>query len=57
MDITIARIVHVHRQLERALASGRAAALFDRMERMHLVMLVLSLVAVLGAVGGSHGLF
>ncbi|HET8612201.1 MAG TPA: hypothetical protein VFL92_05490 [Sphingomonas sp.] len=47
----------LHRRLERALASGQSARLFDRMERFHRIMLLLSLVTVLGAVGGSHGLF
>jgi uncharacterized membrane protein len=47
----------LHRRLERALAEGRSSVVFDRMERMHRAMLALSLVAVLGAVGGGHGLF
>jgi uncharacterized membrane protein len=47
----------LHRRLERAIASGGSAKLFARMERFHRVMLGLSLVTILGAVGGSHGLF
>lgn len=47
----------LHRRLERIVASGESARAFDRMERFHRVMLVLSLVTALGAVGGSHGLF
>jgi len=46
----------VHPRLRSALDSGDSSRLFDRMERFHRVMLVLSLVTVLGAVGGSHGL-
>jgi len=47
----------LHRRLERALEEGRTAALFDRVERFHRIMLGLSLATVLGAVGGAHGLF
>ena len=47
----------LHRRLERAVASGRSARMFDRMQRFHQLMLAASLITVLGAVGGSHGLF
>jgi uncharacterized membrane protein len=47
----------LHRRFERAIAAGASSALFDRMERFHRFMTGLSLVTVLGAVGGSHGLF
>ncbi len=47
----------LHRRLEREIAEGRGAATFERMALFHWVMLALSLVAVLGAVGGAHGLF
>ena len=47
----------LHPRLERAMSSGDSAAVFDRMERLHRIMLALSLVTILGAVGGSHGLF
>jgi uncharacterized membrane protein len=48
----------LHRRLERALADpGASARLFDRMQRFHRILLLASLVTVLGAVGGSHGLF
>jgi uncharacterized membrane protein len=47
----------LHRRLEAAAAAGQSAAVFDRMERFHRIMLALSLVTVLGAVGGAHGLF
>jgi uncharacterized membrane protein len=53
----VAEPLVVHRRLERAIAEGQSAALFDRMQRFHQVMLALSLLAVLGAVGGAHGLF
>jgi uncharacterized membrane protein len=47
----------VHPHLQAALISAHSARLFDRIERFHQVLLVLSLVTVLGAVGGSHGLW
>ena len=47
----------LHRRLERASAASGSSAQFDRMERFHRIMLGLSLLTVLGAVGGSHGLF
>lgn len=47
----------VHPRVGRALDSVDSSRLFDKMEHFHRVMLVLSLVAVLGAVGGSHGLW
>jgi uncharacterized membrane protein len=47
----------LHRRMERIIGSGDSARAFDRMERFHRVMLLASLVTVLGAVGGSHGLF
>jgi uncharacterized membrane protein len=47
----------LERRLKHAIAAGASAKLFDRMERFHRIMLVLSLITVLGAVGGSHGLF
>jgi uncharacterized membrane protein len=53
----VAEPLVVHRRLQRAIAEGGSAAVFDRMERFHRIMLGLSLVAVLGAVGGAHGLF
>lgn len=53
----VAEPLVLHRRLEREIAEGRSAATFDRMERFHQLMLALSLLAVLGAVGGAHGLF
>jgi uncharacterized membrane protein len=53
----VAEPLVVHRKLERAIAEGHSAEVFDRMQRFHQIMLALSLVAVLGAVGGAHGLF
>jgi uncharacterized membrane protein len=53
----IAEPLALHRRMEQAIASGRSARQFDLMERFHRIMLALSLVAVLGAVGGAHGLF
>jgi uncharacterized membrane protein len=47
----------LHRRLTRAIRAGASSGLFDRMERLHRLMLGLSLITVLGAVGGSHGLF
>jgi uncharacterized membrane protein len=47
----------LRRRLARAIADGESSPLFDRMERFHQVMLAGSLVTVVGAVGGSHGLF
>ena len=41
----------------RMIASLDPARLFARMERMHRILLAASIVAVIGAVGGSHGLF
>ena len=49
--------VFLHRRLHQALAGPGSGPLFDRMERLHRILLALSLVAVLGAVGGSHGLW
>jgi uncharacterized membrane protein len=45
------------RRLRKAIAGGTSSLAFDRMERFHRLMLALSLITVLGAVGGSHGLF
>lgn len=53
----VAEPLVVHKRLERAIAEGHSAKVFDRMEGFHRIMLVLSLIAVLGAVGGAHGLF
>jgi uncharacterized membrane protein len=53
----VAEPLVLHRRIAREIAEGRSAPLFDRMERFHRVMLVWSLVTVLGAVGGAHGLF
>jgi uncharacterized membrane protein len=47
----------LHPSVQRGLPRSASSGLFDRMERFHRIMLALSLVAVLGAVGGSHGLF
>ena len=47
----------LHRRLQQALADPASGLLFDRMERLHRILLAVSLLAVLGAVGGSHGLW
>lgn len=47
----------LHARLRQALAGDGPAELFDRMEHLHRLLLALSLIAVLGAVGGSHGLW
>lgn len=44
----------LHRRMK---ASRTPEADFQRMERMHRILLALSLLVVAGAVGGSHGLF
>ena len=44
----------LHRRLQLALDAVDSSRLFDRMEQFHRVMLALSLLTVLGAVGGSH---
>jgi uncharacterized membrane protein len=46
----------VHPRVKQASDSVDSNRLFDRMERFHRILLVLSLVTVLGAVGGSHGM-
>lgn len=44
--------------LHRRLATSRdPARAFRRVERLHWALLLLSLIAVFGAVGGVHGLF
>ena len=47
----------LHRRMAEAIQQPDSARLFDWMERFHQIMLALSVVAVFGAVGGSHGLF
>lgn len=44
----------LHRRMT---ASRDPAGDFARMERMHRILLALAVVTVIGAVGGSHGLF
>lgn len=44
----------LHRRMK---ASADPAADFDRMGRMHVLLLAASLIAVIGGVGGVHGLF
>lgn len=46
--------LHLHRRLA---ASTTQEADFMRMIRLHRLLLAVSIVTVLGAVGGSHGLF
>ncbi|HVN02687.1 MAG TPA: hypothetical protein VMT68_20985 [Caulobacteraceae bacterium] len=46
----------LRRRMARSLTASDASGQFDRMERFHRVMLALSLITILGAVGGSHGL-
>lgn len=47
----------LHRRLTAAAGSDQAGPAFARMERLHRALLVLSLVTVLAAVGGAHGMF
>ena len=44
----------LHKRME---DSTTPAADFDRMSRMHKVALTVSIITLIGAVGGSHGLF
>ncbi|UFS64977.1 hypothetical protein LO749_12655 [Paracoccus denitrificans] len=44
----------LHRRMRRSRDPGRD---FVRLARMHRILLALSVAAVVGAVGGSHGLF
>ena len=46
----------LHRRLAKALGHPDSGQVFDRMERFHRVLLALSVITVLGAVAGSHGL-
>ncbi len=50
----VAEPLAIHRRMEQ---STNPEADFARMELAHRVLLALSLVAVIGAFGGSHGLF
>jgi hypothetical protein len=54
--LSIVEPVFLHRRLGAALNSDGSSHLFDRMERFHRIVLALSLVTILGAVGGIHGL-
>jgi uncharacterized membrane protein len=47
----------LHRRLAAALGTARSGPLFARMERMHRLLLALSLATVFAAAGGAHGLF
>jgi len=46
--------LHLHRRLA---ASASAEADFARMMRLHQAVLVVAIITLVGAVGGSHGLF
>lgn len=46
--------LHLHRRLA---ASTTPAVDFERMVRLHQLLLAVSIITVFGAVGGSHGLF
>jgi hypothetical protein len=48
----VAEPLFLHRRLERARRDG---GYFRRIERMHWVLLTMSLVTVMGAVAGGHG--
>ena len=47
----------MHRRLEAAIRDGGSDVLFDRLAWFHCVALALAVATVLGAVGGSHGLW
>ncbi len=51
----VAEPLILHRWLQ-ARAKSDPEAAFARVERLHLILLILSLATVLGAVAGSHGL-
>ena len=46
--------LHLHRRLA---ASPAPEADFARMTRLHQLLSAISIIAIFGAVGGSHGLF
>lgn len=46
----------LHPRLAKALENSYSSQVFDRMERLHRILLALSLITLLGAVAGSHGL-
>ncbi|MEQ9490573.1 MAG: hypothetical protein RIM72_16450 [Alphaproteobacteria bacterium] len=50
----IAEPLHLHRRMSHSVDPARD---FVRMVRLHRVLLTLSIIVVIGAVGGSHGLF
>ncbi len=54
MMLFVIEPLFLHRRMA---ASPDPARDFARMGRMHLLLLAVSLVAVLGAVGGAHGMF
>jgi len=54
MALFVIEPLFLHRRMKQSL---RPAADFQRMERMHRFLLALSLLALIGAVGGGHGFF
>lgn len=46
----------LHPRLAEALENPDSGQVFGRMERLHRILLGLSLITLLGAVAGSHGL-
>ena len=46
----------LHPRLAEPLENPDSGQIFDRMERLHRILLGLSLISLLGAVAGSHGL-
>ena len=46
----------LHRKMKAAMASPEGERLFDRMERLHRLLLACAAITLLGAVAGSHGL-
>ena len=47
----------LHRRMAAAVGTIRSAPMFARMEKMHRLLLALSLLTVFAATGGAHGLF
>lgn len=54
MMLFVIEPLHLHKRMERSPAPAQD---FARMERMHRILLFFSIIVVIGAVGGSHGLF
>lgn len=47
----------LHRRLVAAISTDKAGHVFDRMHRLHRLLLALALITIFGVAGGAHGLF